>query len=133
MSFGRTLVQRNAAWRVVVLLLMAGALAFAPIVRAACDIEHVVVLAGAGIDAHQAGAPGAPADHDGCCDDTSASISADVRPVSDDTASGSSTNLVLATAWQLQGVTDRPFSIHRTRFALVPPEPVFRRVRKLRL
>jgi hypothetical protein len=132
MSIGRNLRQLNAAWRVVMVCVLLGALAFAPVVRAVCDIGQVVVLAGSSIDTNDgATSSPQPTDHDGCCDDSATSITADVRPASDAVAFASPADLAWMPTGHVQVLTQGRAAFRGSKFALLPPEPVLKRVRKL--
>ena len=124
---------RIAAWRVVVIALLLGLLAFAPVARAVCDLQHVLQLAG-GVshDAEDGADPSSlPAEHDGCCDDGLASITSDVRLPSDVAVVALPVAHVGFNVVHGLDISREHREFARGRLALPPPEPVFKRVRKL--
>lgn len=133
MSVRRYFNQRIASWRAVVACTLIAVLAFAPVVRAACDVQHAAELvAGGGVEA-QAGAASAPqpADHDACCDDSVASVSADIRLPSDVAVSASSATFAWLPTLHAPAYPQAVSAFAAGRFTPLPPEPVLKRVRKL--
>ena len=112
---------------------MLGLLALAPVARAVCDLQHVLQPAGGVSHAAENGAnqSSLPAEHDGCCDDGLVSITSDLRLTSDVAVFALPVAQVGFNVAHGLDISREHREFARGRLALPPPEPVFKRVRKL--
>jgi hypothetical protein len=132
MSTSRTRpwVSAAAKWRralAVVLMLLIG---FAPVAKAACDLE--ALAAHLGDAAARLAAPLPPDDDGACCDhEPGAFVLQAKTPLADATLVPSVADVPLgAASHALAARPARPGSIRRA-YSHAPPEPVFRRVPRL--
>lgn len=128
----------KSGWRRLVVYALIAFVAYAPLAKAACEIEHLALSAIAAAPAQTGAVPDTPAsepssdEQDQCCADEAAAVMTQTRAASVDGA------LLLTADFHLPtGVVVVVIPQHApARLAFVnhrppPPEPVFRRVPKL--
>jgi hypothetical protein len=122
---------RSALWRSVTACLLAALVAFAPVARAVCDLQHVATVGTGMSGCHTDGAADTHRDAPAtCCDDGSPAMTPEARVAGDASAAASAAQ---PPAFLSHAFT--PASAHATpirgQHAPPPSEPAFRRVPKL--
>lgn len=127
-----------AGWRRLVAYVLIAFMVYAPLAEAACEIEHFATLAQAAGQVDSAAPAAAPVpnpssdDRNQCCPDDATAVMAQSRVAQVDVVSLASPDFRPTQIAVRPAAPSRPVIVMFTGFRPPPPEPVFRRVPKLR-
>jgi hypothetical protein len=127
-------LSRPAEWRNVLSVLLVALVAFAPIARAVCDLQHIATVTAGVHDGIATDGPSSPDsdNHDSCCDDGSVSMTTEAR-----TGAADAKAAISLPALHLASAASSYLALTAARFEssgrqpLPPYESTFRRVPKL--